>query len=173
MRPIKVRQNGDSCLLRWSYEGNTYSITWGKWTDAVDKAKMEYIARLIYQDSLSGNFDPTLHKYKAWLEGLVYTGNGNGSNGNSTPQPKQPPLLRLLEQRLIEHYSAADYSLLGNLKKFKKEIKTPAQQYLSQNKRMKREGRCSRVIVSHNDNSKTTISPCPISYHCYNACYRR
>ncbi|MBD2342985.1 transposase, partial [Anabaena subtropica FACHB-260] len=36
-------------------------------------------------------------------------------------------------------------------------------QYLSQNKRMKREGRCSRVIVSHNDNSKTTISPCPIS----------
>jgi integrase len=123
MRPLKVRQNGDSCLLRWSYEGNTYSITWGKWTDAVDKAKMEYIARLIYQDSLSRNFDTTLHKYKAWLEGLVHT--GNGSNGNSTP--KQPPLSKLLEQRLIEYYSAADYSLLGNLKKFKKEIKTPAQ----------------------------------------------
>ncbi|AVH67052.1 integrase/site-specific recombinase [Nostoc sp. 'Peltigera membranacea cyanobiont' N6] len=127
MRPIKVRQNGDSCLLRWSYEGDTYSLTWGKWTDAVDKAKMEYIARLVYQDSLSGNFDTTLHKYKSWLEGLSYTGNGNGSNGNSTPKPKQPPLLKLLEQRLIEHYSAADYSLLGNLKKFKEEIRTPAQ----------------------------------------------
>jgi integrase len=128
MRPLKVIKNNDSCSLRWTFEEQRYSLTWGSWSNPVDKAKMEHTSRLIYQDCLSGNFDHTLHKYKAWLEGLVYTtGNGNGSNGNPTPKPKQPPLLKLLEQRLIEHYSAADYSLLGNLKGFKKEIKTPTQ----------------------------------------------
>ncbi|MEH2126449.1 tyrosine-type recombinase/integrase [Nostoc sp.] len=123
MRIIKVIKNGDSCLIRWTYQDERYSIGWGRWVDKVEKARLEFCAKIIYQDCLTGNFDYTLSKYKCWLEGIIYT----GSNGNSKPTPKSPPLLTLLEQRLEGYYNVADESLLRHLKNYKKVISTPQQ----------------------------------------------
>ncbi len=123
MRIIKVIKNGDSCLIRWTYQAERYSLGWGRWVDKVEKARLEFCANIIYKDCLTDNFDYSLSKYKCWLEGIVYT----GTNDNSKPTPKLPPLLTLLEQRLEGYYNVADENLLRHLKNYKKVISTTQQ----------------------------------------------
>ncbi|UKO99384.1 site-specific integrase [Nostoc sp. UHCC 0870] len=117
MRELKVRKNGSRCLLRWTYQGIDYSLTWGKWNDKVERARLEYCGKLIYQDCLVGEFDNTLNKYNLWLQGIVYSG-----NGGPKPTAKFPPLVSLLEERLEETYNDADSALINLLKSFGKEI---------------------------------------------------
>ncbi|TAF12300.1 MAG: site-specific integrase [Nostocales cyanobacterium] len=121
MRELKVRKNGNSCLLRWTYQEQSYSITWGNWDDSVEKARLEYLGKLIYRDCLVGEFDTTLNKYNLWLQGITYSGNG----GPKPTESKFPPLVSLIEERLEETYNIADDSLIKLLNAYGKEIKTP------------------------------------------------
>jgi integrase len=43
MKEIKVRRNGSRCLLRWTYQGKDYSLTWGSWSDKLEKAGLEIV----------------------------------------------------------------------------------------------------------------------------------
>jgi integrase len=123
MRQIQVRRNGNSCLLRWSYQDENYSLTWGNWNNAEEKARLSYCAKLIYQDCLVGQFDTTLNKYNLWLQGITYSGNGGGVK---PAEARFPPLIEMLHQRIEDNYNSADVGLLGTLKAYKKLIKTSA-----------------------------------------------
>ncbi|KOP26292.1 hypothetical protein AMR41_11370 [Hapalosiphon sp. MRB220] len=123
MRQITVRQNGNSCIIRWTYEDESYSLTWGKWVDKVERARLEICAQIIYRDCLAGEFDASLTKYRCWLLGITPTVNGNGTKQK---EPKLPALTTLLEQRIEELYNSADDALLRLLKRYKKQIKTVA-----------------------------------------------
>lgn len=125
MKEIKVRRNGSRCLLRQTYQGKDYSLTWGSWSDKLEKARLEYCGKLIYRDCLIGEFDTTLNKYNLWLQGITYSGNGNG--GSKPAESKFPPLVSLLEERLKETYNDADSALIRLLKAYDKEITTPAE----------------------------------------------
>jgi integrase len=122
MRQLKVLRNGNSCLLRWTYQGSRYSITWGTWRDSIEKARLEYCGRLIYQDCLIGEFDTSLNRYNLWLQGTTHSGNG----GQKPTASKFPPLISLLEERLDETYNDADYALVRLLKAYEKDISNPA-----------------------------------------------
>jgi integrase len=123
MRQIQVRKNGNSCLLRWSYQDENYSLTWGNWNNAEEKARLSYCGKLIYQDCLVDKFDTTLPKYNLWLQGITYSGNG----GVVKPaESRFPPLIQMLEQRIEDNYNSADVGFLGTLKAYKKLIKTSA-----------------------------------------------
>ena len=121
MRPIHVTKNGNSCWIRWIYGGDRYSLTWGKWNDPIEKARLDFCAKMIYRDCLIDEFDSTLNKYKCWLQGIESTSNGNGKNKVTK---KFPPLVDLLADRIEELYNSADYSLLKLLRKYGKDIKT-------------------------------------------------
>ncbi len=64
MRAIQVRNNNGRCLIRFSFEGRSYNLTLGNYTDKIDLARAEALASRIYADCLSGKFDPTLTSYK-------------------------------------------------------------------------------------------------------------
>lgn len=129
MKPIKVRQNGNSCIIRWTYKEERYSLTWGNYANAEDRARLEICARQIYVDCLAGVFDSSLQRYRHWLIGISSgstNGNGNGNgHGYQEPQSNKPPLIFLLEQRLEENYCSADQSLLYLLKKYGTPIDSP------------------------------------------------
>ena len=72
MREIKVRQNTNSCIIRWGYQGKSYSITWGNWDNRLEKARLEICGQMIVRDCLAEEFDTTLRKYKYWLGGINY-----------------------------------------------------------------------------------------------------
>lgn len=127
MKAIVVRQNGESCIIRWLYLDKRYSLTWGKWSDRVDRARMEYCAKMIYQDCLVGELDTSLKKYKYWLEGIIPTSSGNGNGNSQPPQPKLPDLISLLEERLKDYYNSADSNTLRLLKLYKKKIDNPTE----------------------------------------------
>ncbi len=120
MRQIKVQKNGNSCILRWTYQDERYSLTWGAWEDTSERARLDYCGKLIYQDCLIGQFDPTLNKYKLWLQGITYGGNG----GSKPPESRFPPLIEMLQLRIADNYNSADQSLLKLLQGYKKQIKT-------------------------------------------------
>lgn len=122
MKELKVRRNGNRCLLRWTYKGKDYSLTWGNWNDHIERARLEYCGKLIYQDCLIGNFDETLTRYNLWLQGIIYSGNG----GSKPTESKFPPLVSLLEERIEETYNDADSALIKLIKAYGKEIINPA-----------------------------------------------
>lgn len=66
MAKLKVGKNGNSCALRWQYDGKDYSITHGRYDNPIDHEFMEKVASQIRLDFLTGSFDPTLKKYKTW-----------------------------------------------------------------------------------------------------------
>lgn len=109
MREIKVRDNNGRCLIRFSYQGKPYSITQGNSNDKAAVKAAEQLARQIYLDCLSGNFDSSLAKYK--------------------PQAKAEltsaiSLARALETRLKTKYNDADKALLALLTHYGKPIKS-------------------------------------------------
>ncbi|MBI4784010.1 MAG: site-specific integrase [Oscillatoriophycideae cyanobacterium NC_groundwater_1537_Pr4_S-0.65um_50_18] len=126
MKPIRVHQNKTSCSIRWTYKDERYSLTWGNYSNAEDRARLEICARQIYVDCLAGEFDSTLQRYRYWLIGAIApssSGNGNGNgNGNGKThkesEPVKPSLVFLLEQRLEDNYNSADQSLLYLLKRY-------------------------------------------------------
>ncbi len=123
MRELRVRKNGNSCLLRWTYQDESYSLSWGRWDNLEERARVSYCAKLIYQDCLIGQFDTSLNKYNLWLQGITYSGNGGGVK---PPESRFPPLIQMLEQRIEDRYNSTDVGLLGSLKAYKKLIKTSA-----------------------------------------------
>ncbi|WP_196527644.1 tyrosine-type recombinase/integrase [Nostoc commune] len=67
MREILVRDNNGSIMLRFSHAGKRYSFNptpGSSYSDKLAIAKAEEIAHRIYQDCITGYFDPTLTKYK-------------------------------------------------------------------------------------------------------------
>lgn len=118
-KSLKVRQNNQSCLLRWRYVDQHYSLTWGRWDNPSDKAKLDLCGKIISQDCLADNFDFSLDKYRCWLLGIV--------------PPTQPstnikfPLLDLLKKRIEENYNAADQSLLKLLESYSLPIRNQAE----------------------------------------------
>ncbi len=116
-------KNGNRCLLRWTYQDEDYSLTWGLWDNPEERARVAYCGKLIYQDCLIGQFDTSLNKYNLWLQGITYAGNGGGVK---PPESRLPPLIEMLEQRISDKYNSADVGLLGSLKAYKKLIKTSA-----------------------------------------------
>jgi integrase len=64
MKEIQVRNNNNRCLIRFNFEGRSHSLTLGNYTDKIDRARAEALARQIYADCLTGRFDPTLSSYK-------------------------------------------------------------------------------------------------------------
>ncbi|WP_339376251.1 tyrosine-type recombinase/integrase [Calothrix sp. NIES-2098] len=67
MRQITPRDNNGSIILRFSFEGKRYAfnpVPNGSYTDKLSLAKAVEIAQKVYQDCLTGHFDPTLTKYK-------------------------------------------------------------------------------------------------------------
>ncbi|WP_100901220.1 hypothetical protein [Nostoc flagelliforme] len=120
MKELRVRKNGNKCLLRWTQQDEDYSLTWGHWDNPEEKARLSYCGKLIYQDCLIGQFDTTLTKYNLWLQGITYSG------GVKPAESRLPPLIQMLEQRIENHYNSADVGLLGSLKAYKKLIKTSA-----------------------------------------------
>jgi integrase len=124
MRQIRVRQNGNSCIIRWQYEGSQYSITWGDWFNPHDQARLDICGRLISQDCLIKEFDITLQRYKSWLIGTVPQLNGGISENANQSASGHPPLDKLLESRLQDNYNNADQSLLKLIKGFPKQIQT-------------------------------------------------
>ncbi|MBE9206646.1 site-specific integrase [Nostoc sp. LEGE 06077] len=67
MREISLRNNNGSILLRFTYAGERYSfnpVPGGSYSDKLALAKAEEIANKVYQDCITGYFDPTLTKYK-------------------------------------------------------------------------------------------------------------
>ncbi|WP_144050874.1 hypothetical protein [Nostoc sp. PCC 7524] len=123
MQAITVRRNGDNNIIRWTYQGIRYSLTWGKWNNQLDRARLSICAQIIYQDCLAELLDTSLNKYRLWLSGIV-TPNGNG-NGHSTVK-KLPPITKLLEDRIQENYNDADAALLKLVIKYGKPINTPS-----------------------------------------------
>ncbi|MBW4421168.1 MAG: site-specific integrase [Myxacorys californica WJT36-NPBG1] len=118
MKPLIVRKNSNSCIIRWNYDNDSYSLTWGKYSDPSDRAKLELAGKLIYQDCLTNNFDTSLNKYKCWLLGIV-------PDVNSYSKVKCPSLITLLEERLENLYSSADQSVLNLLKQYKISVDNP------------------------------------------------
>lgn len=125
MNAIQVRRNGDSCIIRWTYEGQRYSLSWGRWNDQLEKARLSICAQIVYRDCLAGMLDKSLNKYRLWLSGIVPNGNGNGHSDSTRSQKKLPNLIQLIENRLQENYNAADDGLLRNLRNYKRKIDTP------------------------------------------------
>ncbi|QMS91727.1 site-specific integrase [Nostoc edaphicum CCNP1411] len=67
MREIAPRDNNGSIILRFSHAGKRYSFNptpGASYNDKLAIAKAEEIANRIYQDCITGYFDPTLTKYK-------------------------------------------------------------------------------------------------------------
>ncbi|MBX9257306.1 site-specific integrase [Desmonostoc muscorum CCALA 125] len=67
MREITPRDNNGSIILRFSHAGKRYSFNptpGASYHDKLAIAKAEEIANRIYQDCITGYFDPTLTKYK-------------------------------------------------------------------------------------------------------------
>ena len=120
MKELKVRKNGNRCLLRWTYQEKDYSLTWGRWLDKVERARLEYCGKLIYQDCLLNQFDTSLNRYNLWLQGITYSGNG----GSKPAESNFPPLGSLLEARQEETYNNADAALIKLVTAYGKEIKT-------------------------------------------------
>jgi integrase len=107
MRPIKARENNGSCIIRWTFQSERYSINWGTWGSAEDRARLQICARNIYLDCLADEFDSTLNRYRSWLLGVTVNGNGNGRSVKP-----QVALKLLLAQRLENHYNDADAALV-------------------------------------------------------------
>lgn len=132
MRPIEVRRNGSSCIIRWSYQGKRYSITHGTWdlqpgsklNVNVEKLRLENCGKLIATDIALNEFDTSLSKYNYYLLGVL------PPEVPKLPQPiipipEKPSVIQLVEQRLSERYSAADDVVLRLLKYYNKPINTP------------------------------------------------
>ncbi|MBD1860784.1 MULTISPECIES: site-specific integrase [Trichocoleus] len=65
MRPINPKNNNGSIKLEFSYAGKRHSLApGGKFDDPIALGNAQRIAAQIYNDCLTGNFDPTLSKYK-------------------------------------------------------------------------------------------------------------
>ncbi|MDZ7957458.1 MAG: site-specific integrase [Aulosira sp. DedQUE10] len=67
MREIIPRSNNGAIILRFTYNGERYSfnpVPGGSYSDKLALAKAEEVANKIYQDCITGYFDPTLTKYK-------------------------------------------------------------------------------------------------------------
>ncbi|MEH2283749.1 MAG: site-specific integrase [Nostoc sp.] len=67
MREITPRENNGSIIIRFSHAGKRYSFSptpGASYHDKLALAKAEEIANRIYQDCITGYFDPRLTKYK-------------------------------------------------------------------------------------------------------------
>lgn len=120
MKPPTVRQNKERCMIRWNYQGKDYSLTWGKWKNSTDRAKLDLCGKMVYQDCLADNFDASLNKYRSWLAGIAPTASYSVRGENIS---SQPTLLALLEAKVEENYNSADDALLKLLKQYNAEIK--------------------------------------------------
>ncbi|WYL99189.1 MAG: site-specific integrase [Gloeotrichia echinulata CP02] len=122
MRELKVRKNGNSCLIRWTYQEKNYSLTWGTWGNHVEIIRLEYVGKLIYQDCILNQFDESLNRYKSYLQGIIYSVN--------TPKPVESvnhsTLSFLLNERQKETFNDADAALIKLIKSYGKKIETKA-----------------------------------------------
>jgi integrase len=67
MREITPIRNGNSIVIRFTYEGKRYSLNpvpGGSYDDKLALARAYEVATKIHQDCIAGYFDPTLTKYK-------------------------------------------------------------------------------------------------------------
>ncbi len=67
-RAVKVTERGDRLSLRWSYRGERYYLALGFYDSPAARAMAESKANTIEGDMVTGNFDPTLKKYKFEVE---------------------------------------------------------------------------------------------------------
>ena len=95
--------------LRWRYQGERMSLYTGIPESVAGRKVAESRANQIELDILSGNFDPSLKKYRS----------------GDPDRPKTPPLITSLEQRLAENFNPADDALLKLLGHYGIPITTP------------------------------------------------
>lgn len=119
MRQINVRENNGRCLLRWSYQGQQYTITQGRYANKADQALAEKLAKQIYLDCISGNFDSTLLKYKPELK-----------EKQEREHQASRDLIQLLDNRLAAKHSQADYALSKLLRLYDKPIRSSQDAHL-------------------------------------------
>jgi len=82
--------------LRWRFQGERMSLYTGIPESVAGRKVAESRANQIELDILSGNFDPSLKKYRS----------------GDPDRPQTPPLVKSLEQRLAENFNPADDALL-------------------------------------------------------------
>lgn len=65
MRTINPRNNNGSIKLEFTVQGKLYTLApGGKFADPIAYSNAQRIATQIYNDCITGNFDPTLNKYR-------------------------------------------------------------------------------------------------------------
>jgi integrase len=113
MKRINVRDNNGRCLLRFTHQGKTHSLTLGDYRDPRDKLKAEMIALEIAETIDKGEFEDLTpwkaHKVEISKQGIIEE----------------------LRNRLSDKYDTFYSSLLGNLEKYDKEVrnKTEAKKF--------------------------------------------
>jgi integrase len=61
---VKIEVFRERLRLRWSYRGQRYTLYSGLYDSPLSRTVVESKASLIEADLVTGNFDPTLEKYK-------------------------------------------------------------------------------------------------------------
>lgn len=100
-RSVKLEAFKDRLRLRWSYRGQRYNLSLGLYDSPLARTVAQSKANLIEADLVTGNFDPTLGKYK-----IESTDTPKECSLTAVDLFKQFTNQRAVDPRTLEKYSA-------------------------------------------------------------------
>jgi integrase len=114
MKRISVLENNGRCLLRFTHEGQRYSLTLGSYSDTTDRLKAERVALEIAESIHKGEFEGI----EPWKPRRL--------------EVSRDGIIEDLERRLEESFDKFYESVLSHLKKYKGNIrnKTEAKRFI-------------------------------------------